>query len=159
MDDGTVAYTTTYRDIDPVKYTSISSSQIFFIILILILVLVIIGLFYILATQNINKINPRDCSTARTNWGVIPGADGNTLFACGPNGTSACTLNNVPSIAEAILECDRRSEICTMFSYNTNTKVFAIVGNATTDGQGSNSVFIRQQDPIRTPSPSSTSSS
>lgn len=144
---------TTYKDIDPVKYTHISSSQIFFIILIIILCAVIIGLFYVLATQNVNKINPRDCSTARTNWGVIPGATGNTLFTCGPNGTSECILNNVPSIAEAILECDRRSELCDTFSYNTNTKVFTILGSVSGPGQGSNNVFIRQQDPIRTPSP------
>lgn len=127
----------------------ITFTQIFWVLLVLVLVLVILGLFFVIARQNVNKVDPKACSATTTDWGVVPGAVGNTLFACGQNGTTACTVQNVPSISQAILECDRRSDICSQFSYDTNTQTFSIVGGVTGIGPGSSSVFVQQRDPLR----------
>lgn len=116
----------------------------------LFLFIIIIVLIVINAWVSYARIDPSQCPTVNSDFGVSPNTVANILNQCGPEGDSSCTFTNITSLAAAVDICNQNANLCTLFVYSAVTATMSIADPTSTTTPSSGVDLYRRQYPIAT---------
>lgn len=71
-------------------------------------------------------VDPENCPVLGGQFGVKPDTTGIVLQTCGNDNDSECKFQ-ASSLEDAVTVCNRRADICSMFSYDCLSKIVLFV--------------------------------
>jgi len=88
-------------------------------------------------------IDPSQCPTVKGDYAVLPAVNGHAKTLCGDDDNQKCILPAV-TLEQAINNCNFRSDICTMFSFDEVSGTMTIINPRNLSVDTKTNVYIRQ---------------
>ncbi len=114
------------------------------VLLVVVIIVIIIAILYFFFRQRTQLIEPANCPTIKSRYGVLPGVTKTTLQSCGSTQSDPCQFP-APTLSKAIELCDLSSSFCSEFSYDpiSQTVNFVDPNGVRTSTQQEN-LYLRQ---------------
>lgn len=114
------------------------------VILAVIIIAIIIIILYFFFRQRTQLIEPANCPTIKSRYGVLPNITKTTLRSCGATQSDLCQFP-APTLSKAIGLCDLNSSFCTEFSYDPISQTVNFVDpNGTRTSTQQENLYLRQ---------------